>query len=308
MRSRPSAHYPPRSAQTTSRRKGSTGSPIAWTAGQARARERYWPDVERCFGGLPLRVFRQAKLLEYDLALRHSESGQFRDVFLGVEQIPILSICGWLLDDLGVGPGRERDRVEGHLFLASVLLAARTHVIEQIPDPESFYDHGHLALVQLFSERAVVELARVIPPASPFWREYDAISTCDLDDVLAELERDRGAATAGDADPSVGGAWSGLARTLGLAALNAAEVVGNADERTRGRSATIAPLVGDMLDHVAAAFRIKVRPGHDAPRPPARPSDLPDRGGRARGSGLRCGRGRRSTSCSARWSSADRCR
>ncbi|TME79290.1 MAG: hypothetical protein E6I45_13150, partial [Chloroflexi bacterium] len=85
-----------------------------WQDAQRSARGRLWAEVERFLSELPPESFRQAKLLEYDLALRYSETGQFRDIFLGVGQFPMLSVGSWLLDDLAPTTP-ARDEAERHL-------------------------------------------------------------------------------------------------------------------------------------------------------------------------------------------------
>ena len=250
-----------RSTGPASRPDHTPESPVGWSIGQAQARERYWPDVERLISALPPRLFRQAKLLEYDLALRYSDTGQFKDIFFGLDQFPILSIGGWLLDDLGVAGGPERERAEPHLFLASVLIAARADTIERIADPASFYDHEHLAVIAFLSERAALELARVVPPVSAFWRDHDAISARHLDTVLEELERDRGGPTGDDAEATLRGRWSAPARLLASAVMALARADERPDEGAQAQMGArvdeIGLRVGTMLDDLAAAFQIR---------------------------------------------------
>jgi len=131
-----------------------------WQDAQRSARGRLWAEVERFLSELPPETFRQAKLLEYDLALRYSETGQFRDIFLGVGQFPMLSVGSWLLDDLAPTTP-ARDGAERHLFLASMLLASRAHILDSIPDEGSFYDEGFHDLARRFAERATAELRAV---------------------------------------------------------------------------------------------------------------------------------------------------
>jgi hypothetical protein len=136
-----------------------------WQDAQRSARGRLWPEVERFLSELPPESFRQAKLLEYDLALRYSETGQFRDAFLGAGHLPMLSIGSWLLDDLAVSkPGRAG--AERHLFLAALFLAGRAHIVDSIPDEGSFYDEGFHDLARRFAEQATAEL-RAVGPTEP---------------------------------------------------------------------------------------------------------------------------------------------
>ena len=75
-----------------------------WRDAQRREQHRDWIAVDRALVALPSRLFRQAKLLEYDLALRWSTTGQFQDIFLGTDAFPLTSIGRWLLGDLGAEP------------------------------------------------------------------------------------------------------------------------------------------------------------------------------------------------------------
>lgn len=215
-----------------------------WADSQERAYRSYWADVGGLLSALPPLLYRQAKLLQYDLALRYSETGQFTDVFLGADQFPVLSVSTWLLADLGVQEGPERERLERHLFRTSVLLAARAHTIESVVDPDSFYDREHLALAQLFSERAMTELAQVIPAASSFWEQREAVAIGHLEEVLEERERQNGSVTPDDSDAYLRATWGATARLLALAVTALAT---GADVRR----------ITTMLDELAAAFQIK---------------------------------------------------
>jgi hypothetical protein len=188
-----------------------------WLDDQRAERDRHWPAVERLLAGLPARFFQQAKLVEYDLALRHSDTGQFRDVFLGRSQFPLLSVGPWLLHDLPASFGAAHEAAEGHLFVAALLVAARTHTVEAMLDPYSFYDSEHEGLVDFLTELASIELGRTPPAVS--------------DDP--------------DASDHVIGRWSAGARTVAAVALAIAE---------RG---DLEADVGAMLDNLAAGFQIR---------------------------------------------------
>ena len=215
-----------------------------WLDAERTARRRHWADVDRLLKDLPLRLFRQAKLVQYDLALRYSDSGQFPDIFLGVDRFPILSVASWLLDDFGVPPGPDRDDIERRLFLASVLLAVRTQSIESLGDPSSFTGDDQVALVVWLSERAAVELARVVPRDSSFWEEHDAILRDHLERLLEQRERVTEADLPGSPEAYLSGLWSSPAQLLALAvtALTAR------DESSRR--------ISEMLDDLAKAFQI----------------------------------------------------
>ena len=174
-----------------------------------------------CLPSFP-HLFRQAKLVEYDLALRYSATGQFHDIFLGSGQVPMLSVGGWLLRDLGCPPVPTRDEAEHRLFVASVLLAIRTQVEDAMLDPGSFTDDEVRDLAGFCVERATGELIAVVPPDAPFW---------ELADQSPEAQM----------RPK----WSGPARMIGLAAAFAADRMDVASE------------VSTMVGHLAAAFEIR---------------------------------------------------
>ncbi len=183
-------------------------------------------------------------MLEYDLALRYSPSGQLRDIFSGAGQFPLLSIGSWLIDDLSLGTGAKRGRVEGHLFLAAVLSAARSHTIRAVLDGTSFYDAGHVALVQLMSERLMTELSRLVPPGSRSRELQAAIAVDDLEATLAEQQVRRSPMALDEPEAYLNARWSAPGRQLALAAL------------TVGRHLESAPSVNAMLHEVACAFEI----------------------------------------------------
>jgi hypothetical protein len=213
-----------------------------WADVQIDARDLSWPEVERVLSALPPDMFRQAKLLEYDLALRYADSGQFRDIFTGPNHFPILSIVRWLLDDLGVEPSAARDDAERHLFVLALLLVARGHVIERMADEDSFYGQEHAALVQFCSERSIEEFGHVFPPGAAFWSDREAVA---LNAMERAIERGRGS-TGDHADPELllGGWLSAAAAQLALAA---GAYAGRDDLRDR---------IAALLDNLAAAFQI----------------------------------------------------
>ena len=141
--------------------------------------------------------------------------------------------------------------MERPLFLASVLLAGRTHAIDSISDPASFYDHEHLALVQLLSERVTLELARVVPASSSIWGDFDAISTAQLEAGLDQLERDRSASAPDGEDMDQRGRWAAPATLLASAVMAAARP----PERP-GRRVDDAALTA-MLSDLAEAIQIR---------------------------------------------------
>ena len=138
---------------------------MRWADAQRSARERHWARLERLLNGLPPTLGDSFRQLQYDLALSYSTTGRFRDIFLGLEQPPVLSITPWLLDDLGVAPSPSRDELEGRLLTASVLLCARDHLVTALLDSESYAAGEQLGLAVHLSERVSAELTALSDPA-----------------------------------------------------------------------------------------------------------------------------------------------
>jgi hypothetical protein len=159
---------------------GTDGRSSGWEERQRAVRDRCWPDVERLLSGLPDPLFRQAKLLEYDLALRHATTGQVRDAFVGPDRFPLWSIATWLLDDLGVPDGALRETTERHLFRAGVVLALRVQATEDATRRDTFDRGSQAAVIPALSELAVAELARVVPVGSDRWARLAAASLAGL--------------------------------------------------------------------------------------------------------------------------------
>ena len=185
-----------------------------WAEQQQRARERCWPAVEDLLGSLPPNLFRLSKLVEYDLALRHSESGRLRDIFLGPDQFPLLSIASWLLDDLDVPPGPARDEAEQGLFLVGLLKALRSQALAGLADAASFYDEGHVALVEFCSGRIRHELAGLMPPGAGFWKQYEIVALEELEWLAGAGQRDSGSLPPDGPETVLRGRWSAPARQL----------------------------------------------------------------------------------------------
>jgi hypothetical protein len=241
----PSRIYPACSVCGPTQHKETIDQRVARPGAQRRARVRYWPDVDRLFAVLPPHLFRQAKLLQYDLALQYSRTGQFQDIFLDSDEFPLLWIAPWLLDDLQFPDGPERDTMERHLFVVAVLLAARTQAIDGMWDAASFYDDAHLALVEFLSDRTTTELARVLPRESPFWTMREALLVEELEQLLEDRERRRGAITSDEPEAYLRGRWSAPAKVLGLAVATLA-----------GRQELVADIIA-LLDAVADVFQIQ---------------------------------------------------
>lgn len=223
-----------------------------WAEAQQGERERLWSGVEHLLGGLPPSLSARVKLLEYDLALRYAPSGEFRDIFRGADQFPLLSIGSWLIEDLALETGPDREASERHLFLAAVLSAARRHATRTILQATSFYDAEQVALVALLSERLVSEVTHLIPPGAPSWKLLESAAADGLEGMLVE-QRLRPLNPIDEPEDYLTGGWFASARLLALAAL------------TVGQRAEAAPRVSAMLQNVAEAFEItwNLRSLHD---------------------------------------------
>ena len=191
------------------------------------------------------------QLVQYDVALRYSDSGAFHDSFLGAGRFPLLSIPGWLLDDLGVPSGTVRDEAERSLFLVAALLAMRTHTLEGIADPASNYDETYVALADFCYARTGRELARLVPPAATFWRLFDTLTVDELDWLADGGGRSLQSDALPDPSTLLRGRWSVPARTLARAAL---EFAGHAPGR---EGAAQTERLDVVLDALARAHQIR---------------------------------------------------
>ena len=205
---------------------------------------RWWDDVDRLFAALPPALFRQVKLIEYDLALRYSRTGQFHDIFSSPDHPPVLSIAPWLLSDLEIPSSVTRDEAEKRLFVASVLMVTRVQAVEGLRDPGGFTTADRIALVQWLSERAAAEIARVVPRDSSNWDAYEAIAGEDANRLAASADPDFVAATGDDPEAHLASPFSAPLRLVALAALAGVE------------RPEVGPRVAEMLDHMAQAYQV----------------------------------------------------
>jgi hypothetical protein len=200
--------------------------------------------VDRLLAALPAALFRQVKLLEYDLALRYSPTGQFRDVFTGLDHLPMTSIATWLLTDLHGPSSAARDATEARLFTASLLLAARVQAIEGMRDPAAFTGDDRIALVQWLSEQASAEIARVVPRDSAFWELHDELVSEDAGRLAAEAGPNPEAGLVDQPEAFLVSPFSAPARLVAAAAMAFA---GRHEEAAR---------VAEMVHEMAQAFEV----------------------------------------------------
>jgi hypothetical protein len=202
-----------------------------WADSQRSARERHWPRLERQLNGFQPNFADSFRQLQYDLALSYSTTGRFPDIFLGLEQPPVLSIASWALDDLGVPPGAARDELEGRLLIISVLLCAREHLVMALLDNESFAAGDELALAVHLSERVSAELTALSDPA---WLDGE-----DDPDTRRQPGSDDGA------DPYVVPRWERPMRLIAAATQAGAGT-------PSGR-----PGIGRMIELMASGFEVR---------------------------------------------------
>jgi hypothetical protein len=231
--------------EEASSRADTGASPLPrWEAAQRAARDRAWPDVERLLAQLPPRLAAQAKLLEYDLALRTATSGQLRDAFLGADAFPLTSIPSWLLADLAVPIDDRRDAIERRLYVAAVLLALAAQALDEVGDEGSFADGSRAVAAGALAELALAEATRLVE----FGLDARSLVGASIDGAEAWLRARDTVELETTADP---GAW--LVPRWG----SAAEVVARAACATAGRN-DLAPGVVALLDDLAVADQLLV--------------------------------------------------
>src|SRR5689334_9541918 len=213
-------------------------------AAGTNTRSEGWLKVGRLFATLPPTLFQQIKLIEYDLALRYSSTGQFQDVFSEPDQPPVLSVATWLFDDLEVSLGPASADAKTHLFVASLLLAARVQVVAGLEDPRGFTTDDRIASVQWLSEQAAVEIAHVVGAQSAYWDTYRGIANEDADRLGRWARADGDADLLDEPDVWLASPFSGPMRQVGLAALAAGDRV------------DLAERVGEMLAHIADGYEV----------------------------------------------------
>lgn len=133
-------------------------------------RIKAWPAVEQFFGSLPPHLHRRAALLKNDLAILHSDSGQFIDILNRRHDHPLLVLHFWLLADWRVAD----EPLARHLLPALVFLFAGASLEQLITDASSGFSAADAPLAELLFQQAAVELAQIFPPGSEFWGYYRA--------------------------------------------------------------------------------------------------------------------------------------
>ena len=137
--------------------------------------DAYWPQIDEYFDGLPANLYRQGRLLRENLAVAHSETGDFHDILRKPDDHPLLHYHLWLLDDLGAGEDDGRTVLELNLFAASVFGLCVAAVQRGMRASDSFIDAGYIGLSESMTRRGVGHFAAVVDTESPFWDRHRAL-------------------------------------------------------------------------------------------------------------------------------------
>jgi hypothetical protein len=147
---------------------------MGWAESQRRVRDRHWRGVEGLLDNFPPALSASFRLLQFNLSICHSSTGRFRDIFMGSEQPPVPWIAAWLVADSCPAEWAERDEVEQRLFVTSVLLASREHLVTALLDKESFAAADQLALAVHLSERVASEVTELSGGSQ--WLDHPCVS------------------------------------------------------------------------------------------------------------------------------------
>jgi len=205
---------------------------MTWLSRYRPQRRQYWPAVEQFFAGLPPPLFEQGLLLKNNLATFFSDTGRFDQILSRPQDLPLLYLHFWLLDDLQVSAGPTRTGLEKHLFLAAFFTFAASYTQALIRDEGSNFDPSYLFLAQTLSQQANLQLGRLYPGHSPFWTHYHKYWQTHATAALS---------TGPNASPG---------HRLALTKLPVAAVA------TSTHQAGLLPRLCQMMDHFNAAFQI----------------------------------------------------
>lgn len=137
-------------------------------------REQIWPAVDQFFASLPAPLFQQGVLLKNNLATFYSDTGQFKDILRREQDLPLLVLHLWLLDDLGCPNPATRAALEKELFLAMLYTWASIYLDHKILDASTNIDQSYLFLAQALTRQADIHLARLFAGDSLFWEQQQA--------------------------------------------------------------------------------------------------------------------------------------
>ncbi len=139
------------------------------TAKYQPQRDQYWPEVERFFGKLSPGLFRRAVLLKNNLATFYSDTGRFKDILCREQDLPLLYLHCWLLDDLEIPDSAPRAALEKDLFLAMFFIFAAVYTHHTILDEGSNFDPTFQFLAQTLAHQADLHLTQLFLSESDFW-------------------------------------------------------------------------------------------------------------------------------------------
>ncbi len=135
----------------------------------SRRRDRYWPAVQKIIGAFSSRHLQQVLLLEHNLGLQFADDGQPRNILTRRQDLPLLDLHFWLLDDWSIQESPEREAFERDLFIGAVFTFLAFSTKSSRLDPHSFFDSGYLSLEEELSRQAEIHWRRLFADASPFW-------------------------------------------------------------------------------------------------------------------------------------------
>ncbi len=158
-------------------------------------RDQIWPAVDQFFDSLPPPLFRQSVLLKNNLATLYSDTGQFKDILRREQDLPLLYLHLWLLDDLGCPHPAMRANLAQDLFLAILFTFGVIHTQHSILDDSTNFDQTYLYLAQTLIQQSDIHLAKLFAGDSPFWQhrqaywaEYSAATLTTADGRLPTAE------------------------------------------------------------------------------------------------------------------------
>jgi hypothetical protein len=134
-----------------------------------KKRARYWPQIAQFFGQLPPPLFNQGLLLQHNLGVALSDTGQFEDILSRGHDHPLLYLHFWLLETAPNLSDSIRQSLEKHLFAAMVYTVAGVYTHRAIRDDSSNVDTSFIFLAQRLIQQADWHLSCLFPASAPFW-------------------------------------------------------------------------------------------------------------------------------------------
>jgi hypothetical protein len=133
-------------------------------------RSQAWPAAQKFFDTLPTDLFHQSMLLRHNLALKFSESGQFKDILCRPQDYPLLDQHLWLFNDWGAphAPGAS------HILCAALFQFMAFQTERYIADGYEFFDDSYQELADVLFQQARFHWEQAAPNDSPFWESHQS--------------------------------------------------------------------------------------------------------------------------------------